>query len=675
MDEPTLPDRFKKRKIVQWGLAYLAAAWAILETAGYVGDQFGWPVLVGQTLTVLAAFGLLIVLVLAWYHGEKGRQRIGGLELLILTTLLVVAGFSLSWLRTRAEAGMAPAPSSIAYPQGDDDRPSVAVLPFDNRSSDPEDAYLTAGIHEEVIAQLAKIAGLRVVSRTSVMGYREADKNVREIAAELGVGTVVEGSVQKVLNRVRVNALLIDARSDEELWSNRFDREITVENLLDIQGEVAVQIAGSLEAELTAEEEALIAVRHTESLDAYQAYLRGRYFQHLPHYTQADVARASEEFQRAVELDPDFALAWMESANAHAQQVFFLTDASEERKSLARAAAQTALALESPSPEVRLALAMYHLRLDRNGDLAMEEIVQAEEGLPNNPDVYEAKSTVFELWGRYGDAVAELRKALHLSPGDPSVLTSLSWNFTNLRQFDSALAYGQEAVNQAPDQMWPNLTQALAIWGAQGPTEESERLVERLPHTLDWVIWARFWQRMLEDRYEEALSVLSDPDFEWVRVKMWARPKPLLEAYVLLAMGRTEDAARSFGEARRILEEAAADDPNDPRYRSSLALSLAGLGYRDDAIREGELAVSLLPTSEDAYYGLPYLWDLAAVHAALGNADEAIRGIEHLLEVPSWVSPEFLNGDFRLDSLREDPRFQALLPENSQESEPLGERG
>jgi tetratricopeptide (TPR) repeat protein len=365
----------------------------------------------------------------------------------------------------------------------------------------------------------------------------------------------------------------------------------------------------------------------------------------------------------------------MELANAHAQQVFFLTDASEERKSLARAAAQTALALESPSPEVRLALGMYHLRLDRNGDLAMEQILQAEEGLPNNPDVYDAKGTVFELWGRYEDAIAELKKALNLSPGDASVLTSLSWNFTNLRQFDSALAYGQEAVNQAPDQMWPNLTQALAIWGARGPTEESERLLENLPHTLGWVTWARFWQRMMGDRYEEALAVLSDPDFEWVREKMWARPKPLLEAYAVLAMGRSEDAARSFAEARQILEEAVADHSDDPRYHSSLALSLAGLGYRDEAIRQGELAVTLLPTSEDAYYGLPYLWDLAAVHAALGNADEAIRGIEHLLEVPSWVSPEFLEHDFRFDPLRGDPRFQALLPAGSPASEPPEGRG
>ncbi|MBT8395742.1 MAG: hypothetical protein HKO65_04460 [Gemmatimonadetes bacterium] len=661
MGEPFSFDRLKKRKLVQWGLAYLAAAWAILEVAGYVGDQFGWSTLVGQVLTIVAAAGFFVFLVLARYHGEKGRQKVTGPEVALLTTIVVLAGLALSMLDTPEESALAEREAGYVLPTVPDDRPSVAVLPFGNLSVVQEDAYLAGGIHEEVIAQLAKIGGLKVVSRTSVMAYQETNQNVRQIAAALGVGTVLEGTVQKVLDRVRVTASLIRAETDEDLWSGSFDQEITLENLLDIQAEVARQIAGALETELTAEEHALVGAKHTADLDAYDAYLRGRYSQHLPHYTEEDVVRASMEFQRAVDLDPTFALAWMELANAHAQQVFFWTDTSRERKEMARAAAENAIDLDSPAPEVRLALGLYYLWLNREGDRALEEIDRAEEGLPNDPAVYEARAQVFELQGRFEDAIAEHQKALNLSPGDAAVLTSISWDLWTIRQYGAAEDYGQQAINQAPDQMWPNLMKALAIWSARGPTEESSRLIEGLPHSLDWVIWARFWQRVMERRYEDALTALSDPDFDWVLVKMWAMPKALFEAFAYQALGRTEEAGASFDDARALLEMEVSADPDDPRYRSSLALAYAGLGRNEEAVLEGERAVALLPISEDAYYGLPFLWDLAAVHAMVGNHAEALDGIEHLLAIPSWLSPAWLEHDFRFDPLRGEERFQAFL--------------
>jgi len=661
MGEPFSFDRLKQRKLVQWALAYLAGAWAILEVAGYVGDQFGWSVVTGQVLTIVAVTGFFVFLVLARYHGEKGRQKVTGPELLLLTAIIVLGGFAISRVQLPDDPSIPEGTSFAAFPAVPDDRPSVAVLPFDNLSSDEADAYLAHGVHEEVIAQLTKIGGLKVVSRTSVMGYQDPDQNIREIAAELGVSTILEGTVQKVLDRVRVTTSLVDAATDEDLWSESFDREITLENLLDIQAEVARQIAEALETELTLEERALVGAKLTDNLDAYQAYLRGRYFQHLPHYTQEDVVRASLEFQRAVELDPAFALAWMELANAHAQQVFYWTDTSEERRKMARAAAEEAIALDSPAPEVRLALGLYHLWLDRDGDRALDEIAQAEEGLPNDPAVYEAKAAVYEVQGRFEDAVSEYRKALNLSPGNASILASLCWNHSTLREYEAAEAYGQQAINRAPDQMWPNLHKVLAIWSGRGPTEESGRLLDGLPHTLDWIIWARYWQRMLEDQYEDALAVLSDPDFEWVRVKTWTRPKPLFEAFVFQAMDQTEEALRKFDEARGLLEREAATYPNDPRYRSSLALAYAGLGRTEEAIREGERAVALLPISEDAFYGLPFLWDLAAVHTMAGNVEEALDGIEHLLNVPSFISPVWLEYDFRFDTLRGEARFQAFL--------------
>lgn len=666
----SLLQRLKERKLVQWTIAYLAGAWALLEATSLVVAEFHWPEVIGQVATVAAFFGLFITLVLAWYHGEKGRQRVSAPELLMVAALLVVAGVALSVLPSGDEAPLPPADSLVERPGIPDDRPSLAALPFANLSSDEDGVYLAAGIHEEVIAQLSKIGGLRVVSRTSVMGYREPEQNIRQIAADLGVGVILEGSVQKVLDRVRVTVQLIDAVTDEHLWAGNFEREITLENLLDIQAEVARQIAGALRTELTIEERALVGARYTENLAAYQAYLRGRYFQQLPHYSEEDVVRASAEFRQAVALDSTFALAWMELANAHAQEVFYWTDASDERREMARVAAERAMDLDSPAPEVRLALGLYHLLLNRDSERALAEIARAEEGLPNNKAVYEARAAVYELLGRYDDAIAEYRKALNLSPGDASILALMGWNYWTLRQYGAAEAYAQEAINLAPDQMWPKLFKVLAIWSDRGPTGETEQLLESLPHIQGWVIWGRFWQRMFEDRYEEALMVLSDPDFEWIRLKMWARPKPLLEAIAYRAMGRTAEATRSFDEARRFLEAEVEAHPYDPRFHSSLALAHAGLGSKEDAVREGERAVALLPTSKDAYYGLPFLWDLAIAHAMVGNAEDALEGIEHFLAVPSWVSPSWLEHDPRLDPLREHPRFQALLEKYADDVEP-----
>ena len=663
--EPSFFLRLKERKLVQWALTYLAGAWAVLESAGYVGDQFSWPALVGQALIVVVAFGFLGTLILAWYHGEKGRQRVSGPELLILLVLLGGAGATVSALRGRSQAesrGLTPSAGPRAGTTNPADvRPSVAVLPFANLSADPSDAYLPDGFHEEVLSNLAKIGGLRPVSRTSVMGYREPDRNLRQIAGELGVDFVLEGSVRKVLDQLRITVLLVEASRDREVWTETYDEEFSLATLLDIQSEIAKRVAAALRTQLTPTENALIAARLTKDLEAYQAFLRGRYFQDLPHFTEEDVARALREFERAVELDPTFALAWMELANAHAQEVFYWTDTSEERKALARSAAARAMALESDAPEVHLALGLFHLWLERDTEKALQEIDLAQEGLPNHPRVYTARAAVYEVQGRFGEAIEETSKALNLSPRDASVLTDLGLFSWFNRDYPQAETFAQEAINLAPDQLWPNLAKVLAVWSDRGPTPETEGLLEGLPHTEGWVIWGRYWQRMMLDRYDEALRVLSDPDFDWILTKMWGQPKVLLEAMAYSAMGRQEEARKSFEAARLAGEAAVAASPQDARFHSALGLAYAGLGRREDAVREGERGMALLPVDKDAVYGTAYPWDLAAIHAMLGDAPEAVALLEHLLKRPNWLSPAFIEGDFRLDRIRGTPEFRAMV--------------
>jgi TolB-like protein len=476
--------RLGERKLVQWALAYLAGAWAVVEVLGFVGDQFGWPALVGQVLIVFALFGFGITLVLAWFHGEKGRQRVSGLELVLVVTLLLAAGAAASLLRGRAAEAEGESLALAASPLPGDDRPSVAVLPFVNLSADPDDAYLADGIHDEVLLELAKVGGLRVISRTSVMGYRSSQQNLRMIGAELGAGFILEATFQRVQDRLRVTAQLIRTARDEHVWAESFDEVFSLENMLDIRTRIACGIAEALQATLTPAEQALVGARHTENLAAYEAYFLGRYFQRRPHFTVEDLERALAAFTRAVELDSTFALAWLELANAHAQEVFFWNDASEERRFEARRAADKAMALKPASPEAHLKLALFHLWLERDTDAALRELAHAEEGLPNSQELHEARAVVFEVQGRFEEAVREIKVALTLSPRDPSLFTSLGLYHWVLRQYGPAEAYAQQARVLAPDQLWPNLTKVLVIWSDRGPTAETEAILETLPHDL-----------------------------------------------------------------------------------------------------------------------------------------------------------------------------------------------
>jgi TolB-like protein/Flp pilus assembly protein TadD len=661
MPSPPFLQRLKNRKLVQWALAYLAGAFVVFQAVEVLAEP--WRISPGlqRAIHVVLLVGLLLTLVLAWYHGEKGQQRVSGAELLSVFAVLLIGGVTLSLLPAWERPDVRETGVFIPRPGEGDPRPSVAALPFANLSSDPLDAFLADGIHEEVITQLQKIGGLRPISRTSVMGYREPAQNVRQIASDLGVGAILEGTVQKILDRLHVTVQLIDPTADEQLWAETFDRLISMDNLLDIQTEIARQIASALQLELAPEEQAQLATRPTENLEAYQAYLRGRYFQNLPHYTEEDAGRAMAEFTRAVELDSTFALAWMELANAHAQEVYFWTDASKERRETARAAADRALAAGSPSPEVHLGLGLFYLWLERDPERALAEIALAEAGLPNKQAVYEARASVYELQGRFHEAIQELRKALNVSPLDPSVYTYLSEYSWLTRQYDEAEAFADEAIALGSDQFWTNMMKVVIVWSIRGPTPVTRGILEALPLEMDWVEWGRYWQRMLEDRYEEALIVLEERDSDWIRTKIAGRPRTLLEGWAYQAMGEVEAARERFAAARLELEQEVRVYPDDPRYHSSLGLAYAGLGMNDVALREGEKGAELLPVSEDAMYGLPYLIDLACIHLMVGNEDEALRRVEELLTIPSWVSPVWMGVDFRFDSLRDNPRFQALL--------------
>jgi TolB-like protein len=662
MPDSRLLERLRKRKLVQWAIAYLSAAFVLFQGMEALADPWNVPKGITRAVHVVLAVGVVVTLVLAWYHGEKGRQRVSGTELIVIAVLLLAGGGVLALTVPERPVPDLASPH-VARPS--DPRPSLAVLPFVNISPSADDAYLADGLHEEVLAQLTRIAGLRVVSRTSVLAYRDSEKNCRDIAAELGVDALVEGSVRRAGTGLRVTVQLIDGRTDEHLWTDAYDRPFSLDGLLSMQAEIATQIAHALRTQLSREEQASLGSARSGNLEAYQAYLRARYFLQLPHYTPQYHQRALDELERAVQLDPGFALAWAELAQTHAQEVFYWTDATEERRDRARHAARSALAAGPPAPEVALLLGLYHLWLDRDVRTAGRQIEAAAAELPNSRRVHVARAHLNEIAGRMDEAVRNYEEALHLSPRDPSLLSDLALAHWWARDYPQAIARAEEAIVLAPDELWARLAKVFATWSQRGPTAELDETLAPLPLDESWVLWSRYWQAALDDRFAEALDLVAGTNGS--STKMWFTPRPLYEAWALEAMGQHEAARARYEEARRLLEARVEARPEDPRYRSALGLALAGLGDRR-AVAAGEAAIRRLPMSRDAVYGIPYVQDLAAIHARLGDDAAALDRLRTLFLRDTWVSPAFVEHDPRFDRLTRTPAYASLRDEYERRS-------
>jgi TolB-like protein len=494
----TLLQRLRERKLVQWALAYLAGAWVVLQVMEVTAEPFGWPLAVQRGITVLLAVGFFVTLVVAWYHGEKGRQRVSGPELLMVAALLVIAGAAL--FLVRVEQG---GPSASPIPESthvEAEKPAIAVLPCDNISPNSEDAYLADGIHEEILLRLSKIQSLTSIGRKSVEWCRDNPRPIRDMAAELGVGFVGECSVRKDAgqNRIRLTFQLLDASTGGQIWAENYDRDLTAGNLLELESDVARQVAHTLRAVLTPEERARIEAVPTENLEAYYNYLRGR---HL--WNQRSLAAfdsAVQYYNRAVLLDPEYARAYAGLAETYVLLPEYGGPSIPQILPLARVATDRALTLDPDLAEAYTASAYIKSRFE---------------------------------WDHEG-AERDYRKAIEL---DPDYATAHQWYaelLNHSRRWDQALVKARRAVELDPVSVMPNTVLAVALLCNGRPDDAiptAERALEILPdqevavkwlafaHVLngDYAAAARQFDRFAEltgtdpEAYRAYLAALSDP--------------------------------------------------------------------------------------------------------------------------------------------------------------------
>jgi len=575
--------------------------------------------------------------------------------IIIACLILVVIGYFI----------FAPYKKEVGY-----ERKMLVVLPFQNIGNS-EDEYFAAGMTEEITTRLSMIQGLGVVSRTSALHYAGTEKTIGQIGDELGVDYVLEGTVRWArtpdgLDRVRITPQLIRASDDTHLWAEPFDR--VIDDIFKVQSEISQKVAEALGIALGETERKSVEATLTNSLEAYHAYLRGRYFAGRPHFSLENWKRVLQNYQRSVELDPDFALAHAELAKAHARLYYFQHDLSEERLEMAKRAAERAIELAPASPQIHIVLSYYHLWAFRDAERASKELDRAEKGLPDNADVWKARGYVLWLQGRMAEAQTAFEKAFELSPRDADIPTELTFLYWLTRRYPQGMEVADRAIALAPDAAWPYLSKVFVYWSWKGATREARAALEFVPKSHSWAPWVWFWQEVFEGNYQKALESLTFTSGDWIRLKTWVRPKSLLSAFVYELMDEPARAHEAYESAMKLLEREVSVWPQDPRLHSSLGIAYAALGRKEEAIRKGKRAVELLPISKDAFYGIPYIQDLAFIYTLVGEYDEAIDQIENLLLIPSWYSVAWLQTDPRWDPLRDHQRFQKLLKEYAKDA-------
>ncbi|OFY68174.1 MAG: hypothetical protein A2Y71_06755 [Bacteroidetes bacterium RBG_13_42_15] len=542
---------------------------------------------------------------------------------------------------------------------GEQTEKSIAVLPFASLSNDPDNQYLADGMMDAILTHLSKITDLRVMSRTSVEQYRQSKKTTTEIGKELDVEYLLEGSFQKAGDSIRLIVQLIKTGKEGHVWANIYDR--LWDNVFSVQSDVAQKIASELMVVLTPEDIKKITEKPTENLEAYQAYLRGRFYADQPHYMKDNGIKASQSFLDAVNIDTTFALAYAELARANARLRYMSTDMSDSCLEKAKMAAAKALKLGSDQPRVHIALGYYYLWAFRDRASALKHLEIAEKDLPNDLDLLLGKAEIIVIKGRWEEYIQLLEKAVKMNPKNGQIYADLTKSFWFTRRYKDAIKAGDEAIALSPSSIWPYLYKAFAYWSWKGPCKESRDILKTAGNTREWFLFSWFFQEVGEGNLQTALQI-ADTTKSWgIDNKSWATPRATLLAMIYDYQGEHELALKSYKTASEVLEIKVAEIPGDARYHSALGIAYAGLGRKDEAIKEGLKGVELKSISKDATYGVPIEGDLAIIYTMVGEYDLALDKLDRLMSIPSWITPTWPNWQIQLAPLKSLPRYKELM--------------
>ena len=674
----TFFQELKNRRVYRVALGYVVAGSATVQVVGTVLPIFHAPDWAQQLFVVLVALGFPFALVLAWsFDVEAGTIKKAGAGpdgtavanrrrvWIVAAVGLVIAMFGLGayWFWRPRTTGLhlepAAAPAIVEK--------SIAVLPFENLSDEKQNAYFADGVQDEILTNLARVADLKVISRTSVMQYKSGvQRNLRDIAKTLGVSHVVEGSVQRSAGRVHVSAQLIDAKTDTHLWAESYDRDLA--DVFAIENELAEKIVSQLKSKLSAKEKAAIEQKPTADLAAHDLYIRAKTLIATAVFSAPEHESLSEAVRllnQAIERDHAFALAYYQLAQAHDLLYFGGTDHTPARLALADAAIQSLAHLRPDSGEVHLAVAKHLYWVYRNYDQAREELKLAQKSLPNDPLPFQILGFIDRRQGRWTESSRNLERAIELDPQNRSVLQQLANNYLCLRHYADA-----ERVLDRAIALDPKDSAMLALRAATELDWHAD--THPLLSTIDAIVAedSREGQNIAQNWIYGSLC---ERDFDGARRALAALPsagchddtipfpRAWCEGVVAQMRGDTRAARAAFTDARTEAAKLVTQQSGYAEALCVLGMADGTLGHKEDAIREGRRAVELLPVTKDAIIGARLVRNLSLIYAWTGEKDLALEQLAVATNIPGYLS----YGELRLhpywDPLRGDPRFEKIV--------------
>jgi TolB-like protein/cytochrome c-type biogenesis protein CcmH/NrfG len=659
-------EELQRRKVYRVAIAYIVASWALAQGLAQVLPVFDVSNSAIRVAIVLMLIGFPVALVLAWVFDvtpqgivvtpapSAHRRR----NLIVL----IAAGVIVS-----ASAGFFLLPRAVRQKVDK----SVAVLPFENLSSDPENAYFADGIQEEVLTRLAKIGDLKVISRASTQQYQSQPSNLAEIAKQLGVENILEGSVQKAGSQVRVNVHLVNAQTGSQLWAETYDRKLS--DIFAVESEIARGIAGSLQTTLTGGEEQALAANPTNNPEAYDAYLRGLAFEARSNYSSDALFKAIDFYNLAVRLDPNFALAWARLSGVHALLYSNRRDTTAARRDAAKQALENAQKLQPNAPETLLFTGYYQYWVLHDYGVAKATFKRVSKILPGNSEVLFALAAIARSEGDWDESVAYWERGLALNPRNTALLTEVAFTYAALRQFPKAENLYDRALDILPNEVSIMALKA-SIYQAEGNLQEAAKLLAQVngQTNSDVAVRIKLTELRLERNDTEAtqwVQALQD------RLRLVSGiekgSKQLGNALVHRVAGDTAQAKAFAEQARNTLEPLRKEQPDNAFVAASLAVACAMLGEKDSALNEAQSATILLPSSKNGLVGPAFEENLALVEMIVGENSRAISILARLLKTPygGWlyspapITPALLRLDPLWDPLRSDPVFQKLCEE------------
>jgi TolB-like protein/Flp pilus assembly protein TadD len=659
-------EEVQRRKVYRVAAAYIIAAGFIIQIGSAVFPAWELPAWTFRLVVVLLLIGFPIALILAWAYdvtpqGIKmtpalpaGRHRRRNIA------VLGVAGVIIS-----ATAGFFLLPPAVARKIDK----SIAVLPFENLSDEKENAYFADGVQDDILTNLSKIGDLKVISRTSVMSYRGKAPNIREIAKALGVSNILEGSVRRSGNKVRVNVQLIDATTDKHIWAEDYDGDLT--DVFKIQTDLAHQIAAALQAKLSPTEKVQMERKPTENGEAYLAFMHGHDLQSSAYEDFEKLKLGEQRYERAIELDPKFALAFARYSQLESW-IIHTFDRTPERRQKARALAERAIQLQPDLPEAHLALGFAYYYVDNDFDAAAREFEIAQRGLPNDSEVYLALGAIQRRQGKWTESNASLEKAVSLNPKDMWALQNLAISYEVQRNFDAGNKVLDRALAVDPKALGPLELKGKFAIEEKGDFSVADKvlaMIDQIPQSPEIqakVTGDRINLFFLRRQFDEAVRAAEKiPDSF-----LTTYPGALCSKYTSIgaakrALGDEGGAREVFLKAKKFAEEEIKRNPDDAAAHARLAQASAWLGEKETALAESKRAQELLPETKDAFGGPEITETAAEVHSILGDAPSAVGILDSLLQRPSPITLPVLKLNPVWDFIRDDPLFRTLIEKYS----------